>query len=173
MLILVPLQFEIVSHDPMPADFIGAAAGVVLFFLFGARKGVDRIAAAVLLLAVALRGLAPFRFDSHAHAFVWIPFGAFLAIDWQSGIQVLLRKLFEYGAPIALLHRAGMKTLQGAFAVVVVLAGIEAVQTYLPQHVAEVTDPLLALLLGLVFSVLSRRETRAPVKTPPELVRSA
>ena len=153
LLLLVPAQFAIVNHNPMPSDFLGAAAGALLFLVFGRSLG-DAVPGIALLTAVTLRGLAPFHFDDAVQSFSWIPFAGLLATQWQDGISILLGKLFQYGACIWLLHRAGLGLARATGIVTVVLAIIEALQTRIPGHVAEVTDPFMALLLGLGLRVL-------------------
>jgi hypothetical protein len=154
LLLLVPVQFGIVNHSPMPADFAGAALAALLFYFFGLGPSANLLAAIALLLALTLRGLAPFHFEGPPQAFLWIPFGGLLGSDWQNAISILLSKLFQYGGSVWLLQRAGLGTTGATAVVTVVLAGIEVLQTRIPGHVAEITDPLLALLLCLGFRAL-------------------
>jgi VanZ family protein len=98
---------------------------------------------------------------SASSVFTWIPFGGFLGDDWQAGIQVFLEKAFYYGTAIWLLRAAGTRLWQAAALVAAVLAGIEAAQIHLPGRIAEVTDPILAVLLAAGLAILSREtETR-------------
>ena len=127
---------------------------VVYSAFFGRGPSADRLAGIALLLALALGGLSPFHFEGPPQAFLWIPFGGLLGSDWQNAISVLLGKLFRYGCSIWLLHRAGLGTIRATAIVTVVLAGIEALQTWIPGHVAEITDPFLALLLCLGLRAL-------------------
>lgn len=48
LLLLVPVQFGIVNHSPMPADFAGAALAVLLFHFFGKGPSADRLAGVAL-----------------------------------------------------------------------------------------------------------------------------
>jgi len=161
LLVLVPVQFGILNHSPMPADFVGAALGAGLFYFFGKRPGADRFAGWALLLALTLRGLEPFHFEGPAQGFLWIPFGGLLAAGWQDAISILLGKLFQYGACIWLLHLAGLNLLRATVIVTAVLAGIEALQTRIPGHVAEITDPLLAVLLCMGLAALQESRERS------------
>ena len=170
-LALLPLQFGIMSHNPAPADFIGAALGMAAFHYLGSGKKAEGAAAATMLIALTLNGLAPFHFRAQTREFSWIPFIGFLRSDWQFAIQILLRKLFEYGAAIWLLRRAGVRLLYATCLTTAVLGGIEAAQTFLPQHVAEVTDPLLAILLGFALAVLDRQESVVPVELRATILR--
>lgn len=155
LVLLVPIQFGIINHRPMPADFEGAAVAVLLYFFFGERPQADRLAGIALMVALTLRGLSPFRFEGPARDFLWIPFGGLMSTEWQNGVTILLDKLFEYGASIWLLGRGGLGWVRAAVVVTLVLACIEGLQTRIPGHVAEINDPLLAVLLALGFRALS------------------
>lgn len=155
VVLLVPVQFGIINHRPQAADIAGAVLGALVFRFFGMRPSADRLAGIALLLTLTLRGLAPYQLEG-SQAFVWIPFGGLLGSEWQNTISILLGKLFRYGSSIWLLHRAGLDTMRATAIVFVVLAGIEMFQVWLPGHVAEITDPLLALLLLLAFRTLGR-----------------
>jgi VanZ family protein len=157
LLLLLPVQFAIVNHNPVPADIVGALLAVLFLYFLGSRPGADLDAAIALLLALTLRGLAPFHFEGPAQAFLWIPFGGVLGANWQDSITILLGKLFQYGASIWLLNRAGLGLLRATAIVTAILAGIEVLQTRIPGHVAEISDPLIAILLCLVFAVLHKR----------------
>jgi len=157
LILLVPVQFAIVNHSPKAADFFGAALAAVAFRYLGTRPGADGWAATALLIALTLRGLAPFHFEGPPQAFSWVPFGGFLGSEWQNTISILLGKLFQYGGSIWLLNRAGLGASLATAIVIAILSGIEILQTWTPEHVAEITDPLLALLLCLGFHALGRR----------------
>lgn len=156
LLLLVPVQFGIVNHSPKIGDFAGAALAALLFRFFGMGPSADRLAGIALLLALTIRGLAPYHLEGSAQAFLWIPFGGLLGGEWQNAISILLGKLFRYGASIWLLHRSGLGTIQATAIVIMVLAGIEMLQIWIPGHVAEIADPLLALLLCLGLRAAGR-----------------
>jgi len=153
-LIFIPAQIAIVTRQPLPVQLLGAAAGSALYMV--ARKS-RSVAAGAFLAVLLIRGLAPFHFSAHGQGFEWIPFGGFLNMDWQYGVQVLLEKLFYYGTAIWLLRTAGLKWIFAIGTVTALLAVIEAIQTHIPAHTAEITDPLLALMLGLGLRALRRR----------------
>jgi VanZ family protein len=161
LLLLAPLQFAIVNHYPTPPDLEGAAVGACLFGFFGRGPGRDFFAGIALLLATTLRSLAPFHFEGQAQAFAWIPFLGLLQAQWQNSIPILLDKIFQYGAAIWLLDGGGLGMARATLLLTVVLAAIEALQTRIPGHVAEISDPLLAVLLCLAMGALPRRRPRA------------
>ena len=52
--------------------------------------------------------------------------------------------------------------LELAYHVAVFLAGIEWIQCYLPGHVPEITDPLMALGCGIAFQLAARQKQERP-----------
>jgi len=155
-LLLMLVQFGIVNHSPKATDFAAVSLAAILFRFFGLGPRADLLAGISLLIALALGGLSPYHPVDSAQAISWIPFAGLLESEQQNAIPVLFRKLFRYGASIWLLHRAGLSAMRAAAIVILVLAGIEVLQIWLPGHVAETTDPLLALLLCLGLRALGR-----------------
>ncbi len=143
-ILFIPLQFAIITRQPTTADFLGAILGTIL------SQALPRLRTAiapVLLALIFLRGLAPFQFSA-PRAFSWIPFGGFLNMDWEVGLRILFEKSFLYGTAVWLFSRTG-RTLPVATAIVTaVLILIEILEVWLPGHVPEVTDPVLALLIA-------------------------
>jgi VanZ family protein len=105
---------------------------------------------------VLLRGLVPFHFAAQRSEFSLIPFGGFLNTQWQSGIFVMLEKGFYYGTAIWLLSKAGIRFRMALAIVAAVLLAIEIAQTRLPGRTPEITDPILAILIGFVLAWMSR-----------------
>ena len=117
------------------------------------------------LLLIVVRGFAPFHFIARAQTFSAIPFLSVLTTEWIVGFPVYLRKSFEYGASIWLLRQAGLRLTSATLLVATLLAGIEVAQIYLPGRTPESTDPVLALILGLVIHLIeeARRVPETPV----------
>jgi VanZ family protein len=120
---------------------------------------------ATLVLAVValliIEELAPFNFSQQAANFDFWPFLAFIDSGWDLGavdwVQ-LFGKLFLYGALLWVVREWGAST-DFAFGVMLVVATLsEILQIWLPGEHASITDPLLALLIGLAFRKLYRRQ---------------
>ncbi len=165
LLLVVPARFFIAGLQPTWAD---AVIAVCAWFLWSGwlarRRRVDLMLAAALVAMITLHGLAPFEFANRAQAFSWVPFRALLYTGWQTGFAVLLHKIFLYGSALWLCFAAGLPALFAVVSMVLLLAMTEAVQVYLPQHVAESTDPLLALALGWLLMVLRPRGVRPKLR---------
>jgi len=152
-LALAPLMIQlfIIHHEPWIAVVLGAIAGALLAFALPRPAP----AAALVTLMIVVRGLQPFHFAGSAQPFLWIPFGGFLAMDWAAGVTLIFQKIFYYGAAVWLLRAAGVRLRTATTTVALVLACLEAVQTFIPAHTAEITDPLLGLLLGFGIAALN------------------
>jgi VanZ family protein len=169
-LLLLPAQLLIVSRHPSPMDFAGALAGFILFLTLGSRCASSRRAASILawtfLGLLLVRGLAPFQLAT-PHPFLWVPFQGFLNMNWQTGMQVLMEKIFYYGAAFWLLTASGVRWHISARVIALILALIEAIQTRLPGRTAEITEPLLGLLIVCGLAAINRRRQSGAALLPP------
>lgn len=155
-ILAVPAQFFVSGRQPTPSDLLGAIAALLLFAFRPVTKRVLKGEAWAFLGIVVLRGFAPFRFVAHASGFTWVPFSGLLNTEWQSGLQVLLEKVFFYASAIWLLRSVRMAWWQAVAIVAAMLGLIEAAQTHLPGRTPEIMDPILAVLMGFVLFILSR-----------------
>jgi glycopeptide antibiotics resistance protein len=71
-----------------------------------------------------------------------------------------LEKIFIYGALVWLSVKSGRSLQFSIILSVVFLNGIEIAQMFLQTHVSEITDPLLAVIMGLFLYFLDLREIR-------------
>lgn len=165
----IPAQFFIAGRQPVPAALLGAIVGALLFAARPSSvNSVRRIEAWLFLGVLLFRGLSPFRFVPGTAGFDWVPFEAALTDDWQIAAGILLEKIFYYGTAIWLLRAAGMTLRWAVVVVAAVLLGIEIAQTHLPGRTPEITDPILAIVMGFVLAIFSRR---APASTTPDGLR--
>jgi VanZ family protein len=109
--------------------------------------------AALLTVAIVAQGVAPFEFLPYAQGFSWMPFRSSLSGSIELNYSVLLEKCFWYLLLIWLLMRCGFRVSAAAVATASLVAAIEVVQMWLPGRSADVTDPLLALAVGLLLAM--------------------
>lgn len=102
-------------------------------------------------------GPRPYHWSSVSNPFSWIPFSGFLEANREFSMPTFLRKCFWYGSAVWLLRAAGWRLAAAALAVALLLGAIEVAQIHLPGRVAEITDPLLALILAATLGLLERR----------------
>jgi VanZ family protein len=150
----IPLRLFITDRSLDGSDLLGGALGLVLWVV---TPGKARQGAAWLLLfaAIIVRELAPFRFGAF-HPFSWRPLAASLGAPTAAAAAVVFRKAFEYGAAIWLLRLNNVGYLPAGIAVAAALGAMETLQCFLPGRQPEITDPLIALLMALVLSLLNR-----------------
>jgi VanZ family protein len=155
MVVVFAAEVLVVDNVVTSADAIGAAAALGAWVaLARCRARPASVAALVLGAYVLVAGLAPFELRPAPVAFEWLPFRGFLGGSMLANVSSLLEKLFNYGALIWLLGVAGGSVGRVPFAVSVaavvgLTASLEAAQTVIVGRTPEITDPLLALLIGV------------------------
>ncbi|HXO90081.1 MAG TPA: VanZ family protein, partial [Stellaceae bacterium] len=137
----------------------------------GTRLRVTLIALAFCGYVIAER-LEPFEFLASGRAFGWIPFLGFMSGSIEIGVLAFLQKFFLFGSSIWLLSRAGLRLRSSTFVVAVILFITSQAQSYLPNRTAEITDAVMALLIGAMIALVEdeTRRNRDPV---PERRRSS
>ncbi len=158
LLAVLPARLLIVHQQLTLAELLGALLGVALNLALWRGRWQARAAAVLLLVSLAISGLAPFHFSDTAASFSWRPFHAsFHTANWEPAGIVLLRKVFRYGAFLWLASRCGMRLGSSAAVLSSMLFAIEIAQTHLPGRTPEITDPILALLMALALRLLAVR----------------
>lgn len=117
-----------------------------------------------LIAVLIIEGLAPFDFTRPSSSFDFWPFRIWFepiedptnAVDWSG----LLGRLFLSTALLWLLREARVP-INAAIAIVVGTAlAIEVLQLWLPHQSGSITDPVLALAIGLLVRALDRARAR-------------
>jgi VanZ family protein len=140
------------------SELVALVACVPVASLLLALRDAQRVAALAALLATAIvvQGLAPFEFTSQAQPFSWLPFRSSLRGSIELNYSALLEKSFWYFALVWLLSRR-WSVAAAALGTAGLVAAIEVAQMWLPGRSADVTDPLLALIAGLLLAVPRER----------------
>jgi len=152
LLLLVPARLILASRTLAWPDIAGAAAAYAAWLCLP-RLWVRRAVPVLLAGALILGELSPFHFQS-AHAFSWVPFRGFFRSDWQNGFVVLFRKSFWYGSVLWLWRASGRSLAWTTAVTAVALLILEWVQVYLPGRTPELTDAVLAVLMGVLLWLL-------------------
>ena len=156
-----------VGNTVTPDNLAGMVAAIFLRPLL-ACSAHGRELLFVLLGASALAsGLAPFRFTA-LNGFHWLPFAGMLSGSMVVNTASLIEKCYLYGGLVVLLAAAGAHWWGAGLAVAAGLACIEWLQMSIPGRTAEITDPLLALLLAVAFrsALMSRTAARGTGQPP-------
>jgi VanZ family protein len=152
----------IIGKTLSAAEIAGAATALVVWLLLAISVSARiRVIATALLLSayIVAERLEPFQFSAYGRAFGWIPFRSFLYGSVEVNITSFLEKAFLYGALIWLLEKSGLRSGRSTIIVAILLFAASWAETYLPDRSAEITDALMALLIGIIIAL---------VKTPTE-----
>jgi hypothetical protein len=156
-------QVLIVQRAPSVSGLIGGGAGFALGSMRLPPRTHCALLATLLVTYLGVSGLLPLSLRDAPRDFTWVPFAGFLEGAMLHGMHVGLEKLFWYALLLELLMGLGMR-LRWAVAVgVLLIGGIEYVQRWtVAGHVAEITDPLILVLLGFGYGVLRRPPPGSP-----------
>jgi len=154
-ILLIPARLLILGRSFTWAEIAAAVCAWALWSTWLRRYRKRTVLLAWLSTALLLvRGLAPYHWASSATPFSWIPFRGFLDSNWSSAGLVLLNKSFLYGTAVWLFRTAGYSYISSTLGLAILLAIIEAVQTYLPGRSPEITDPIMIIVLAVVMKSL-------------------
>ena len=155
LLLLVPARLIIASRTLVWPDIVGAAAAYAVWLCLP-RVWVRRAAPFLLTGALILGELSPFRFAAGhvTRAFTWVPFRGFFQAVWQDGMVLLFRKSFWYGSVLWLWRASGCSLVWATAVTAAALFLLERAQVYLPGRTPEITDAVLAVLMGALLWLL-------------------
>ena len=174
LVLALPLRFLVPGQRLQPYELAGAGIALCCWLVAPiSRRLSPGVVAILVAVGVLVDGLRPWHFVSQSSAFGWIPFAALLDIQWPVALLILFRKCAIYGTAVWAIARCGVGIPGSTVLVSFLLASIEAVQQFLPGRTAETTDPVLAIVLGLVLLRLDHKYGRDPGVGQPLLERHA
>ena len=150
---VVAMQPLFVNNSISGNNVVGLAIALMLLPALRHRAAIAGVAV-LLMVAVLASGLYPYRFSPWTNSFEWLPFVGFLRGSMEGNVASLLYKCYFYGSILYLIHMIGGTWRTSAVTLAIWLALIEALQIHVIGRTAELTDPLLALILGYAFSRL-------------------
>jgi len=168
LLLLLPIvlfaRVLIVDAVLSPAEVAGGVLGTVVWCGFSSRVQSRAPVVAVLFVGVvAIDALRPFQFSAVAHPFGWIPFAGFMRGSVEGNIRAFFEKVFTYGTLTWLIARAGTKFIIAVCVSTGLVLCLRVSQVFLPLRSAEITDPIMVLILAGVM--IQMRENPRRVET--------
>lgn len=114
------------------------------------------------LCAVLIQRLAPFDFNATPQALDLWPFLGWIEAGMPIDAGVLMEKAFLFGALVWLLRDAGLASAMAVTVGAGFVFALEIVQLWQTNSTPSLTDPVLALLVGLLlhYSVMRPRRLR-------------
>lgn len=149
MTVLVGSLF-IVGHRTTIEHVAGGVLAIPAWYLVRNRRRPPLLAILVAFSVVATT-FTPFDLRSSPTTFQWIPFTGALGGNMLINVMAILSKLIVYGSLIWLLVEAGFRLRTASLAVAAGLLLSEQLQVFFRGPTPEITDPLLALVIGITF----------------------
>jgi VanZ family protein len=148
-------------------DLLSAGIAWLLWIVLLRRlPGKFGVIALIFGCMVAAERLEPFRFEALPRAFGWLPFASFMQGSIGVDIQAFCQKFYEYGGLIWLLNRTGVRLPIATLLTAGLLLVTSVAECWLPDRSAEITDAIMALVLGGAFTVLRETEQPKAAATP-------
>jgi len=164
MLCFFAAKIVVIGQTLVLPEILGAAlAGLLAQSAFQrhARIGVPCLAV-LLTLFVVLSRVLPWHAAAAHKAFQWTPFFGFLHGSVQTDVIVFAEKSYLYGVVLLLLVTTGMRLKTAIILECALLLSTSLVQIFMATRSAEITDALLALILGCVYALLLRQYSQKP-----------
>lgn len=143
----------VVSVDLKLADIAGAAAAFAIWLLLRWLPWRFSILSVAFAALVTTLRLMPFTFEPVGRPFGWVPFYSMMYGSGDVAIQSFCEKFYLYGGLIWLLCRAGMNLGVAIELTTLLLFATSYAETWLPGRSAEITDVVMALMIGGVFAL--------------------
>lgn len=144
------------------AEIAGAASAIVCRGLLGFNASFrTRLIALAFCGYVVAERLEPFQFGASPGPFDWTPFLGLMSGDLAIDVMAFLQKFFLYGGAIWLLVRAGLRLGPATMATTVMLFITSEAERFLPNRSAEITDAIMALMIGAIFALIGSKPNEA------------
>lgn len=161
--LLIPLavlaKAGIASNAIYPHNILAAVLATPVWLTIQRLSAKPMIPLLILLtLTLWVQGLRPFELAPSG--FRWIPFSGFLSGNMMINTINLLEKLFLYGSLVWLALNITHSRTTALLFPVITIAAIEVMQTQIVGRVAEITDPVLCVVIWFLAIRAGRRATQ-------------
>ncbi|WAR45570.1 VanZ family protein [Methylomonas rapida] len=174
ILSILVLKIVVVTSELTLNDVIASFFAILLYPLLS-RMGSRRAAylAWMMLFTYAITRLSPLQWQSESKSFNWLPFSGFLDGSMIVNSRVLAEKLFVFSGIFTLFKDIKTLSIKTISAVAIVVTLIEICQLWLVGRTAEITDPLLVVIIAWLIVKLSNSTRGEPMWQPSPMVRAA
>ena len=167
LLVLVPVvlfaRVLIVDAVLSPAEVAGSVLAAVVWCGFLSRAQSRAPIIAVLFTGVVvIDALRPFQFSAVAHPFGWIPFAGFMHGSVELNVRSFFEKVFTYGTLTWLIIRSGSRFIVAVCVSAGLVLCLRVSQVYLPLRSAEITDPIMLLIVAGVMKQMGENPQARP-----------
>ncbi|MFC7049098.1 VanZ family protein [Emcibacter nanhaiensis] len=148
-----------ITRNYLSLDELLAGLLAILVWYIGLRSLArpEKLLAWLVVGCLLYKDLTPLDFSpSIGRGFMLIPFVGFLGGDLLSNLATLSSRLFYYGALVLLMRDMQFSYRKCAGLLLLLTGGSELLQLFNPHHYAEVTNPLIALLMLWYHRILQQ-----------------
>lgn len=150
-------KIVIVDNAITLADVVAVA---VAFFAARRLQALETRGSVFLLWFIAgylvIAGLSPFGFHG-AREFQWLPFAGSLGGSMLLNLKAMAAKVFFASALVYLALDCGFRLKRIVTVLATGLLALEIAQVWVGSHTPEITDPVLALVVGAAFFAIGNR----------------
>ncbi|WP_339863636.1 VanZ family protein [Paremcibacter congregatus] len=169
-LLSLPLRMIIIQNSLTLSDLSAVLFAIVIWIVFQGQK-IDRGKglAALLAVSITIYSIGSLDFSSQFSSFYWVPFSGFLDGNLFTNTKSLFFKVFLFGSLVwqVKLHWPTLRLK--TFWLFLFILLLELIQITMPSRTAEITDPVLILLLSLLIQVRSTTHRRNETSSPEDL----
>lgn len=160
LVVLAPLtvlagQPFVVGGELSAGEVGGSIAAGALWLTGGYRLKAVTLGMA-LLGATLAANLLPWDASFGTRNFHWVPFTGLLEGEMSRNLAALFRKLFQFGSVLWLLREGGISWLKSTVILATAMGIQEYLQTQTVGGTAEITDPLVALAVGITLASIAK-----------------
>lgn len=163
VVLLIAAKVVIVNLSLGAAELIGAVIAVFLWLGVLERSRYSALVVATFLgMMVLVYRLQPFDFHTVAVTpFGWVPFRSIVEGSVSENFVAFGEKIFLYASLIWITSRTGLSLLASTTATTMLLLVTSLAETHIPGRSAEITDCVIAVLLGAGLAAL---DSAAPLR---------
>lgn len=153
--VIFGLEILIVRNVVSASNVVGAALGLGLWWiLLRFIKWRTTLLAFLIASVLVVNGLAPFELRVVSGSFHLLPFRGFLGGSMFVNTASIFDKFFLYGSFLWLVRQGGASLKKATVFGVGLTTLIEIGQVFVTNHTAEITDPLLVLIIaGMIYAI--------------------
>jgi len=135
------------------SNVLGFAAGYAGWLFAMRRSEQHRLLTALVLLFVgySVSALTPLEFRAAAAPFHWLPFEEMLEGSLELNTRALIDAVFIYATLLWLVQQYGGRVAGSSVVLAAWVALIELAQMWIEGRTADITDPLLVLVIGMLM----------------------
>ncbi len=157
IIISILLILKIISaHNFIDLNWIFAASLSLVLIKYSPRCWIERIVLVMLVVALILPVISPWKVKMLSGEFNWMPLNSYLNGSLWLNTQLFLEKIFLFGSLLFFTKRQLGSWLIATAACAGLVFVVEILQLFISLGQASVTEPLMVVIIGWIFVHLEK-----------------